>query len=444
LKFIDTAKIIVEAGKGGNGCSSFRREKYVPKGGPDGGDGGKGGDVIIEASSNIHTLADLTFQRYYKAENGGNGLSSNRHGRNGEDLIIKVPCGTIIRDTETSEIYADLIVPGDRFIAAKGGRGGLGNARFASSKRRAPRYAEKGEPGEKRTLNLELKVLADVGLVGLPNAGKSSLLAAMSNATPLVANYPFTTITPNLGVLKSEKERIVIADIPGLIDGAHLNKGLGHAFLRHIERTRVLLFVLDLERENEGDSLLKQWQTLRKEFEFYNRSLLEIPYMVIINKIDLIEHNEKLKTALRSAIEHFESQGVNVFPVSALKGENLNKLVFHICQKYSQTPPPKREPKTYEIYTDKDYERAVPPEIVVEKMSRGKIFKVKQPFLEKRVQMYNFDIEGSVDSLQRLLRSYNIEKLLRKSGAKEGDSVVIGNLEFEYIPDNDNNNNEKR
>lgn len=437
MKFVDTAKIIVEAGKGGNGCSSFRREKYVPKGGPDGGDGGKGGDVILEASSNIHTLADLTFQRYYKAENGGNGLSSNRHGRNGEDLIIKVPCGTIIKDAETGEVYADLIVPGDRFIAAKGGRGGLGNARFTSSRRRAPRYAEKGEPGERRTLNLELKVLADVGLVGLPNAGKSSLLAAMSNANPLIANYPFTTITPNLGVLKTDKDRIVIADIPGLIDGAYMNKGLGHAFLRHIERTRILLFVLDLEREKEGYSLIKQWQTLKKEFEHYNRALLELPNLVVINKIDLASSDRKLKSALESTTEFFNKQGIKVFAVSALQGNNIGELMASISHICSKEPLPKREPKIYEVSVDKEYEKAVPPEVVVEKTSRGKIFRVKQPFLEKKVQMYNFDIEGSIERLQRLFRSYEIEELLKKAGIREGDSVVIGNLEFEYIPDTD-------
>jgi GTP-binding protein len=437
LKFVDTAKIIVEAGKGGNGCSSFRREKYVPKGGPDGGDGGKGGDVILEASNNIHTLADLTYQRYYKAENGGNGLSSNRHGRNGEDLIIKVPCGTIIKDAETGEVYADLIVPGDRFIAARGGRGGLGNARFASSRRRAPRYAEKGEPGEKRTLNLELKVLADVGLVGLPNAGKSSLLAAMSNANPLIANYPFTTITPNLGVLKTDKERIVIADIPGLIDGAHMNKGLGHAFLRHIERTRMLLFVLDLGREKEGYSLIKQWQTLKKEFEHYNRALLELPHLIIINKIDLASSDSDLKQAVESTTEFFMKKGIKVFTVSALHGDNIEELMASISQICRKESLPKREPKTYEVHVDKEYEKTIPPEIVVEKTSRGKIFRVKQPFLEKKVQMYNYDIEGSIDRLQRLLKSYEIEELLKKAGIKEGDSVIIGNLEFEYIPDTD-------
>jgi len=437
LKFVDTAKIIVEAGKGGNGCSSFRREKYVPKGGPDGGDGGKGGDVILEASNNIHTLADLTYQRYYKAENGGNGLSTNRHGRNGEDLIIRVPCGTIVKNEETGEVYADLIVPGDRLIAAKGGRGGLGNARFASSKRRAPRYAEKGEPGEKRVLNLELKVLADVGLVGLPNAGKSSILAAMSNANPLIANYPFTTITPNLGVLKTNQERIVIADIPGLIDGAYMNKGLGHAFLRHIERTRILLFVLDLGREKEGFSLVTQLRTLKNEFQHYNPALLRLPNLVIVNKIDLIDSNSNLRSALESAVKLFESQGLRVFTVSALKGENIGMLMSYICQICSKEATLSRKPKTYEIHVDKDYERVVPPEIVVEKTARGKIFKVKQPFLEKKVQMYNFDIEGSIERLQKLLGNYNIEELLKKSGINEGDSVVIGNLEFEYIPDID-------
>ncbi|MBR0069929.1 MAG: GTPase ObgE, partial [Synergistaceae bacterium] len=277
MKFVDTAEIYVKAGRGGNGALSFRREKFVPKGGPDGGDGGKGGDVIIEAVGGIVTLADFEYDRRFQAGHAGHGEGAHRSGSNGEDLIIHVPCGTMIHDADDDSLLADLVVPGQKFIAAHGGKGGRGNSHFASSSRRAPRFAEKGDAGEERRLNLELKLIADVGLAGFPNAGKSSILSAISGAKPKIAGYPFTTLSPNLGVLAVDDAQVVIADLPGLIEGAHDGKGLGLQFLRHAERTRILLHVIDLSQDNPVET----FHALMNEFKEYGADLALRPCIVI-------------------------------------------------------------------------------------------------------------------------------------------------------------------
>ena len=289
MKFLDVANISVRSGNGGDGCMSFRREKYIPKGGPDGGNGGRGGSVYLEATMALQTLADFEFDRRFIAEDGRPGQGARRNGRMGQDLLIPVPCGTIVFDARTAEPIADLVEPGDRFMAARGGKGGRGNTVFATSSRRAPRFSENGLPGEERTLRLELKLIADVGLVGLPNAGKSSLLAALSKAQPKIADYPFTTLTPNLGVLAVEDQRVVIADIPGLIEGSHRNLGLGLAFLRHIERTRFIVHVLEFSGTSDLSILNSQWDTVREEFRQYKENLLETPALVDGNMIDLLE-----------------------------------------------------------------------------------------------------------------------------------------------------------
>ena len=322
-RFVDQAKIYVKAGNGGAGCVSFRREKFVPKGGPDGGDGGDGGDAILVADTQIHTLYDFYYQVHFRAENGRPGMGKKMKGRDGEDLILKVPVGTIVRDAETGEVLGDLVKPGQRLVVAKGGKGGKGNARFATPTRQAPRIATPGTPGEERWLILELKLIADVGLVGFPNAGKSTFLSRVSAARPKIADYPFTTLHPNLGVVKLfEGETFVIADIPGLIEGAHKGVGLGHDFLKHIERTRVLLYMLD---SSHGEEVLKEFETLKKELELFNPVLLQKEYLIALNKIDLVP-DEKEREALKGLFP--EEERKKLFLISAVTGEGVPELLY--------------------------------------------------------------------------------------------------------------------
>lgn len=315
--FIDRAKIEVLAGNGGNGIVSFRREKYVPKGGPNGGDGGKGGDVIIQTDVNLHTLLDFQYRRRFKAESGKHGQGANKTGRSGQDMIIRVPNGTIIKDSDTQEILADLAEIDQFIVVAKGGKGGRGNARFATPTHQTPRTAEPGEEGEIRTLLLELKLIADVGLVGLPNAGKSTLLSRLTAARPKIADYPFTTLAPNLGIVQyKEHLSFVMADIPGLIEGAHEGKGLGLDFLRHIERTKVLVYLIESVSEN----LFHDFEILRAELESYNAELLKRPSLVVLTKID-IPAKENVQ-----GIEKIEQLGLSVARISALTGQGLEDL----------------------------------------------------------------------------------------------------------------------
>ncbi|MCS7172959.1 MAG: GTPase ObgE [Armatimonadetes bacterium] len=318
--FLDQARIFVRAGDGGAGCVSFRREKYVPKGGPDGGDGGKGGDVILRADEGLHTLVDFRYRRVFRAKRGEHGQGGNRTGRSAPDLIIPVPPGTVVRDARTGEVLADLVRHGQEVVVARGGRGGRGNARFVTPTRRAPRFAEPGEKGEERVLDLELRVLADVGFVGFPNAGKSTLLARISAARPKIADYPFTTLHPHLGVVRiREGASFVAADLPGLIKGAHRGAGLGHQFLRHVLRTRLLLFVLDLAAEDP----LGAYEVLRAELRAYDSRLEERPCAVALNKIDLPEARGRLEQA-RAA---FAERGIPAYPISALTGEGIPLLL---------------------------------------------------------------------------------------------------------------------
>lgn len=315
--FVDRTQIIVKAGKGGNGCCSFRREKFVPRGGPDGGDGGNGGDVFIEASNSEQSLVSLIYQSRYQAKNGPNGRGMDQHGKNASPVIVTVPAGTVITNAETGEFIADLDVAGKRTLVAKGGRGGRGNARFATSTNRAPREYEAGTEGEEFTLDLELKTIADVGLVGFPNAGKSTLIGALTAAHPKVASYPFTTLYPVVGIVEyPDYYRLSVADIPGLIDGAHENVGLGHAFLRHIERTGVLLFVLDMAGV-DGRSPVDDLFSLRKELDYYQPGLSQRPSLIIANKMDLTGAMENLK-ALRQAVAN---ENITILPISAGYGE---------------------------------------------------------------------------------------------------------------------------
>jgi GTP-binding protein len=315
--FIDYAKIYVEAGRGGSGCMSFRREKFVPKGGPDGGDGGKGGDVIMQVSAGMRTLQDFQMRKHFRAERGEHGKGANKTGHGGAEVLIKMPPGTVVKDAATGEILADLVNENDRVVIARGGRGGRGNARFVSSTHQAPREWEVGELGESRWLILELKLLADVGLVGLPNAGKSTLLARITAARPKIAEYPFTTLTPNLGVVQyKENNSFVVADIPGLIEGAHEGRGLGIEFLRHIERTSVLVVMLDAT----SDNLISDYQTLTKELESYNPMLLQKPRIVALSKMDLV-------TEKNIGEKFLQSSGYPACRISAVSGEGIEQLV---------------------------------------------------------------------------------------------------------------------
>lgn len=329
MKFIDEAKIYVKAGDGGKGCVSFRREKYVPKGGPDGGDGGKGGDVIIRASQSRRTLLHLKFNQHHIAKRGSHGEGSNKTGKNGKDIEIIVPVGTIIKDIETGSVFADLNTDGQTYVVAKGGIGGRGNAHFATSTNRAPRYAQDGMEGEERWINLELKLLADVGIIGFPNVGKSTLISRISAAKPKIADYPFTTLTPNLGVVKyGDFESFVIADIPGLIEGAHRGMGLGTKFLRHIERTSILLHIIDISR-NSYTSAWHDFEAINDELAQFDSALAEKEQIVAINKIDLPVTRERIE----NDTEAFRKKNIKVFPISAVTGEGINELTWEMATK---------------------------------------------------------------------------------------------------------------
>ncbi|MDO9527647.1 MAG: GTPase ObgE [Syntrophales bacterium] len=328
MKFIDEAKIYVKSGNGGNGCVSFRREKYVPRGGPNGGDGGKGGDVVIKASARCSTLLDLKFRQHHVAKNGGRGEGSNKAGRNSPDVEVVVPVGTLVKDVETGEVLVDIAADGQEFIVARGGDGGKGNARFATSTNRAPRYAQDGYGGEERWIELELKLLADVGIIGQPNAGKSTFISKVSAAKPKIAAYPFTTLKPNLGVVKIDDfETFVIADIPGLIRGAHSGQGLGMKFLRHIERTTLLLHILDIS-ENSHGTARENFESTNNELALFNPALIEKPQIVALNKIDLTVTKERMK----KEIGIFRKYGIKLFPVSAVTGEGIDVLMKEIVE----------------------------------------------------------------------------------------------------------------
>ncbi len=327
-KFVDYAEIYVKAGDGGNGCVSFRREKYVPRGGPDGGDGGRGGHIIVRASEDLNTLLDHTYRKTYRAQRGEHGMGKNMHGEDGEDTVILVPVGTVVKDRDTGEIIADLTEPGMEVIVARGGRGGLGNAHFATPTRQAPRFAQKGEKGEERWLILELKLLADVGLIGLPNAGKSTFLKAVTSARPKIADYPFTTLSPNLGVVKTgDFKSFVIADIPGLIEGAHRGAGLGHQFLRHVERTKILLHLVDIS--DNAEDPIKGFETVNRELELYSPELIKKPQAVLGTKVDIAIEGKNLRT-LQS---YCEERGLDFFPVSAVMHRGLEPVLKYLQEK---------------------------------------------------------------------------------------------------------------
>ncbi len=432
MRFVDRAKIYVKSGHGGNGCMSFRKEKFVPKGGPDGGNGGHGGDIIFEARDSLHSLGDFENARHFYAEDGVGGKGKKKHGKMGDSRIVEVPCGTSIYDDTSGQILAELMVSGDQFIVVRGGRGGRGNAHFANSVNKTPRFSEKGEPGKELWVRLELRLLADIGLVGFPNAGKSSLLCSFSNAKAKVGEYPFTTITPNLGVIFTGDHRITVADVPGLIEGAHQNKGLGLSFLRHIERTELLVHVFDISLSPE--MVFQQWEILRKEFLAYSKELCDKPLLVVGNKIDLLGGASNITADFSS---FFHNLGIQVFLTSAKTGEGISDFVEHIIAAYLEKPKVQRVSRYYVDEKDAEEREALFAKAQIVFLEQGDANKIQilHPHLEKAVDRYDFDQDEALHRFHNLLLKYGIEKMLLASGARRGDTIIIGSMEFEFEPE---------
>ena len=420
--FIDRARIFVQSGKGGDGMSSFRHEKFVPKGGPNGGDGGQGGNVVLVADRNVNTLVDFRFRRLFKAKPGGKGEGSNKYGRNAEDLLITVPLGTIVKDEETGQVMADLSRDGQRAIVAKGGRGGRGNWHFRTSANRTPTFAERGEPGEERWLRLELKVLADVGLLGYPSVGKSSILRKVSAAQPEVAAYHFTTLNPVLGVVNLPDHRsFVMADIPGLIDGASEGVGLGHDFLRHIERTKILIHVVDVSGI-EGRDPIEDYEKINAELAKYSEKLARKRQVVAANKIDLLGDSDNLERLM----DYMTAHGVEVYPICAMTGEGMDKLlerVWTMLEEYVEEPDETTEEVVYKAQNKPDFE--------VKRDDDG-AFVITGARIENLVAMTNFDDDQSLRRFQRIWRYMELDKLLQEHGIQDGNTVRIYSMEFEY------------
>jgi len=423
--FVDRVKIEVRAGKGGNGAVSFRREKFIPKGGPNGGDGGKGGDIIIEADDKVGTLIDLYNHPHQRAKSGGSGQGNNKTGKNGEDLIIKVPLGTVVEDMDSSTILGDLILNEQKIIVARGGRGGQGNFRFKSSVRRSPRFAQKGEPGEEKKLYLSLKIIADVGLVGYPNAGKSTLISRISAAKPKIADYPFTTLSPNLGVVSvDETKSFMAADIPGLIEGAHQGTGLGDKFLKHIERTKIILHVIDGSIIKKEDPLYS-FRAINKELNSFSEELTKKPQIIAINKCDLLSVKENM-TYLKDA---FHQEGYQIFPISALTGEGLNKLIYGLSSLLDELKLKEKETPA-EVLPKKETVYKFTPRFVINK--KGNIYEVTGAEIERIVAMTNFNNEEAISYFQKIIKKMGLEKALIKKGIKEGDQVKIKDIVFTF------------
>ena len=417
--FFDEAKIHVKAGDGGDGAVAFRREKYVPRGGPSGGDGGEGGDVILQVDPQLNTLAHFQKQAHFKAGRGGHGKGKNQTGARGEDAVVCVPLGTVVRDAASGELLADLAAPGQRLVVARGGQGGRGNASFASSTHQAPRLAERGVPGAERWLGLELKLLADVGLIGMPNAGKSTLLAAVSAARPKIADYPFTTLQPNLGVVSvAEGYDFVLADLPGLIAGAHAGAGLGHQFLRHAERTRLLIHVLD----GAADDPLDHFDQINQELRLFNPALAERPQIVALNKMDLPDARERWPRVKRA----IEARGLTAFAISAATREGVRELMARTGSMLSGLPRP--EPAADQIPVFRPEET---PAFTIERERDG--WRVRGERVERLAAQTMWEYHEAVLRAQRVLEAMGVIEALRQAGVQPDDTVRIGNVELEWV-----------
>ena len=419
--FVDVVNITVKAGDGGNGCVSFHREKFVQAGGPDGGDGGRGGDVVFLATERMHTLMDFRFNRKFSAGNGEDGSSNRRSGKAGADVVIEVPPGTVVREKTTGKLLLDLYESGVKKTLVKGGRGGFGNQHFATPTRQAPQFAKPGEKREIIEVTLELKSIADVGLVGFPNVGKSTILSVVTAARPKIANYHFTTLQPNLGIVKQGEDSFVLADIPGLVEGASEGVGLGHAFLRHVERTRMLLHVLDISGSECRDPL-EDFDAIMKELEAYG-DLKNRPMIVVANKMDLPGAEENLER-LRDKLA---GTGLQIFPVSAATKANFRELMFATVEMLKACPP--AEPFSEEELFELDDLAGAPFDVEVE----GGVYFVSGRAMDRLIASVNFDNEDSLNYFHRSLRRLGVIDALREKGAEEGDTVVVGEMEFDFV-----------
>jgi GTP-binding protein len=427
--FVDHVKVYVKGGDGGNGMVAFRREKYVPNGGPAGGDGGVGGDVVFIVDEGLRTLMDFRYKRHFKADRGEHGMSKNQHGRGAQDLLVRVPPGTVVIEEETGNILADLVEHGQKAVIARGGRGGKGNSRFATPQNPAPELAEKGEPGQERNVILELKVLADVGLVGFPSVGKSTLLSVVSAAKPKIAEYHFTTIVPNLGMVETEDGRsFVMADLPGLIEGAHSGVGLGHQFLRHIERTRVIVHVIDMSGL-EGRNPYEDYVTINEELKQYNLRLTERPQLIVANKMDMPDSEENLREFRKNIPED-----AKIYPISAIARQGLNDLLFAIADLLEVTP----EYTLHEVD-----EEASDKSVLYKHEAQGDAFEITRDddgafvlsgsSIERLFKMTDFSREETIRRFARQMRGMGVDEALRERGAKNGDTVRLLEFEFEFI-----------
>lgn len=425
--FIDQANLYVRSGKGGDGAVHFRREKFVPRGGPDGGDGGKGGDVILEVVKTLNTLSSFRQKSRFIAQDGANGAKQNMTGRSAEDLVILVPPGTIIYDDDNGDVLGDLVEPGQRLTVTVGGRGGRGNARFATSVNRVPKIAERGEPGQERNLRLELKLIADIGIVGVPNAGKSTFLSVVTNAKPKIASYPFTTLEPNLGVaILDEENTLVLADIPGLIEGAHKGVGLGHDFLRHIQRTRVLIHLLDGMAEDP----ISDFAQINTELALFDPQLASKPQVVAMNKMDLPDVQarwEAVSTELKQRIKKDKNLNIPDVPmaISAVAGKNVRELLYLASELLREAPPLPEitETPVYRVESD-------PREFSIEQIDDG--WRVHGEAIERAAEMTYWEHFQSVRRFQRILETLGIDAALRKAGIENGDTVYIAGYELEW------------
>ncbi|MGE5701827.1 MAG: GTPase ObgE [Clostridia bacterium] len=423
--FVDQVKVYVKGGDGGNGAVSYRREKYVPLGGPAGGDGGRGGDVVFVVDEGLRTLVDFRYQRHFKAPRGEHGRNKSQHGAGAEDLEVRVPPGTTVIDADTGEVIADLVEQGQRAVIAKGGRGGRGNIRFATSSNPAPQIAENGEPGQERNVTLELKLIADVGLVGYPSVGKSTLLASVTAARPKIAEYHFTTLKPNLGAVDLGERSFVLADLPGLIEGAHEGVGLGHQFLRHVERTRLIIHVIDMAG-TEGRDPYEDFLKINQELKLYNIRLEERPQVIAANKMDLPEAEENLKRFKEKVPD------VPVIAISAATNQGVKELMYAVADMLQTLPVKPAIEEVAEVEARVVF-KAEPdaPEFFIQR--DNEVYIVTGEKIEKLARMTNLNSYDSIQRFSRIMRSMGVDDALRKRGAQHGDTVRIGDFEFEFV-----------